>query len=233
MGCLIMIIINWLRALYYYLFIDKKKNNFPFGIYFFCGRQGAGKTISAVKYIKELQQKYDCLVFSNCSIQCIDGVITDLSNLFEIVENANGSNIVFFLDEVQTLFSCANSKNFDENILAFITQQRKNNVHIVVTSQVFTRVAKPLREQAFRVIDCRTYLGRCTINKVYDAFDYLEMIEATTEDKKLKVKCLWGESFFQTDEIRNFYNTYETIHKLKFSGKRKIKNGMVFDLVED
>lgn len=228
-----MLIINWLKALYYYLFVDKKQNKFPFGIYFFCGRQGAGKTISAVKYIKDLQKKYDCLVFSNCEIQNIDGVISDLSNLFEIVENSRGSNIVFFLDEVQNLFSCANSKNFDENILAFITQQRKNNVHIVVTSQVFTRVAKPLREQAFRVIDCRTFLGRCTINKVYDAFDYLEKIEATTEDKKLKVKCLWGESFFQSDKLRSFYDTYEVIHKLTFTGNRKIENGMVFDRILD
>ena len=228
-----MLIINWLRALYYHLFIDKMENKFPFGIYFFCGRQGAGKTISAVKYIKELQQKYSCLVFSNCEIEGIDGIITDLSNLFEIVENAGGANIVFFLDEVQTLFSCANSKNFDENILGFITQQRKNNVHIVVTSQVFTRVAKPLREQAFRVIDCKTYWGRCTVNKVYDAFDYLERIEASTEDKRLKVKCLWEESFFQTDKIRNLYNTYETIHMLGFTGKRKIKNGMVFDQIYD
>lgn len=228
-----MIIVNWFRALYYYFFVDKKKNNFPFGIYFFCGRQGAGKTISAVKYIKELQQKYSCLVFSNCEIEGIDGVISDLSNLFEIVENSGGSNIVFFLDEVQNLFSCANSKNFDENILSFITQQRKNNVHIVVTSQVFTRVAKPLREQAFRVIDCKTYWGRCTINKVYDAFDYLERIEAATEEKRLKVKSLWLESFFQTNEIRSFYNTYETIQKLSFTGKRKIKNGMVFDQIVD
>ena len=173
------------------------------------------------------------MVFSNCEIEGIDGIITDLSNLFEIVNNSGGANIVFFLDEVQTLFSCANSKNFDENILGFITQQRKNNVHIIVTSQVFTRVAKPLREQAFRVIDCKTYWGRCTINKIYDAFDYLERIEATTEDKKLKVKCLWGESFFQTDKLRSFYNTYEVIHKLTFTGKRKIENGMVFDRISD
>ena len=61
------------------------------------------------------------MVFSNCEIEGIDGIITDLSNLFEIVNNSGGANIVFFLDEVQTLFSCANSKNFDENILAFIT----------------------------------------------------------------------------------------------------------------
>ena len=228
-----MLIINWLRALYYYLLIDTSKNTFPFGIYFFCGPQGAGKTISAVKYIKDLQKRYDCLVFSNCEIAGIDGLITDLSNLFDIVENSGGANIVFFLDEVQTLFSCANSKNFDENMLSFITQQRKNNVHIVVTSQVFTRVAKPLREQAFRVIDCKTYWGRCTINKVYNAFDYLEKIEARTESKKLKVKCLWSESFFQTNKIRDFYNTFECIHKLNFTGNKKIESGMIFQKIID
>jgi len=228
-----MLIYNFIKALYFYFFVDKRVDNFPFGIYFFCGRQGAGKTISAIRYIKELQKDFDCLVFSNCDIVGIDGVITDIEQLFTITENAGDSNIVFFLDEVQNQFSCANSKNFDENILSFITQQRKNKVHIVCTSQVFTRVAKPLREQAFRVFECNTYLGRCTVHKVFDAFDYLNYIDSISLEKRKKIKCLYRDSFFQDDKLRNLYNTYEVIHKLTFAGKRKIKNGMVFDEIRD
>ena len=47
----------------------------------------------------------------------------------------------------------------------------------MATSQVFTRVSKPLREQTYEVVECYTVLGRWTFQKCFDADDYNAMVD--------------------------------------------------------
>ena len=60
--------------------------------------------------------------------------------------------VIYFIDEIQLYFNSLQSKNINMDVMTQISQQRKQRIHIIATSQVFGRMAKPLREQFSSVI---------------------------------------------------------------------------------
>lgn len=189
-----------------------------FGVRMFVGRQGAGKTIGMVYYAQTLKKQYpDCLIYSNFACDFADGQIQSLNDLLTIRNGTDG--VVFMIDELQNEFSSATSKNFPETLLSVVTQQRKQRIVILATSQVFTRVAKPLREQCFEVVECSTYGGRWTRLKAFDADDYNTIIDcADPFEGKRKLFKRWRMSFVQTDNLRNTYDTYSVVARLSRDG---------------
>lgn len=188
-----------------------------FGLIMFVGRQGQGKTLSLVYYARQLKQQYPKLkIYANFTCNFADGIINNLNDLLNIRNGEDG--VLFLIDEIQNEFSSAASKDFPESLLSTITMQRKQRIHIATTSQVFMRVAKPVREQCFRVVECRTYLNRWTTNRCYDAIDYNSVCESTSLDAKRKLIKLWKLSFIQTDELRNCYDTYEVVQRISRQG---------------
>ena len=57
----------------------------------------------------------------------------------------------------QAVWLGQNYKNINPEVMTQISQQRKQRKHIVCTSQVFGRMAKPLREQFSAVVKCQKY----------------------------------------------------------------------------
>lgn len=208
-----MLVVNFIKSLYYYLFVDCE-NDFPTGLICFCGRQGAGKTISAVNYILELQNKFNFILYSNISMEEQDGKLSDISDIFSVIKENKGENILFFIDEIQATFSSRNRKGFDEDILRLICQQRKQNIRIVATSQVFTSLAKPFREQCYQVCNCFTFLNRLTFNRFYFADDYNMFYDITSEKKQKKLKTYKKSNFFQDNKLRKKFDTYEIVDSL-------------------
>lgn len=189
----------------------------PFGLTMFTGPQGSGKTISMVSYCLDLKEKYPkCKLYSNFEIEGQDGQIKNLNELLKLRNGEDG--IIFAIDEIQNEFSTAASRNFPETLLSTLTQQRKQRIHIVASSQVFTRVAKPIREQCYCVCDCRTFFNRWTRVRAYPADEYNSIIDSNSLDKKRKLRKLWKKSFIQTDELRNKYDTYAVVKRLSRAG---------------
>lgn len=110
--------------------------------------------------------------------------------------------------------------DFPESLLSQITQQRKQRVCILASSQVFTRVAKPLREQCFIVVECKTIAGRYTKLKYINADDYLSYADNPTPKNRLKLKKRKIKTFVQTDILRACYDSYEIISRLSRDGFR-------------
>ena len=108
-------------------------------------------------------------------------------------------------------------------MLAEITQQRKQRIKIVGTSQVFTRVVKQLREQTFEVVECRTIGGRWTFTRAFDAEDYNAVCERP--EAKMKLRRLWRRSFVQSKELREKYDTYAKIQKMAEAVNKGLKRG--------
>lgn len=193
---------------------------FPlFGLRMFCGRQGAGKTMAMVLQLEQIRQKYPkCQIYTNfgyahetAPLECLD----------DILRYRNGDDgVVFALDEIQNEFSSAASKNFPETLLSTITMQRKQKIAIFASSQVFTRVAKPLREQCYEIVECRTFAKRWTRMRCYDADDYNAIIDSHSPEKKFKLPKLWKESFVQTDELRELFDSYALVDRLSRQGFR-------------
>lgn len=216
-----------LRQFIYYTIKDIKKEKQlakkgikifkPFGLTMFTGPQGSGKTIGMVDYCLELKKKYPkSKLYANFKIEGMDGQIKNLRDLLKIRNGEDG--VIFCIDEIQNEFSTVSSRNFPESLLATITQQRKQRIHIVASSQVFTRVAKPLREQCYCVVDCRTFFNRWTRLRAYPADEYNSIIDSNSLDKKRKIRRLWKMSFIQTDELRDKYDTYAVVARMSRNG---------------
>lgn len=206
---------DWRRS------IALKKSGFvpfaPYGLKMFCGRQGSGKTIGMVWYLDQIRRKYpNAHIYTNFDYVHQTAPLESLPDLLELRNGEDG--VVFALDEIQNEFSSAASKDFPETLLSEITQQRKQRICILASSQVFTRVAKPLREQCYEVIDCRTFFKRWTRLKCYDGDDYCSIIDCYNPEKKFKLPKKWVQSFIQTDELRESYDTYAKVKRLSRQG---------------
>lgn len=171
-------ILNLPKLIYWliYDFVHNDKETFKeYGCWFFVGKQGSGKTVSMIEYLERLRERYPKLkIYTNMGYTHETAPLTNLNDLLNR-ENYNGKyGTVFVIDEIQNEFAASTSQNFPETVLSLITQQRKNRILILTTSQVFTRVQKPLREQCYRAIECRTYFNRYTTCRHYDGIEYPE-----------------------------------------------------------
>lgn len=185
-----------------------------FGLTMFTGRQGAGKTMALVEHLEQLRKRYPkALIVTNFGYEHQTHSFESWHDLFNIRNGDYG--VIFCIDEIQNEFSSASSKNFPETLLSEITQQRKQKLKILATSQVFTRVAKPLREQCFEVVECITLAGRWTFAKCFDADDYNAIIDSNKPEMKNKVRRKWRKNFIQDNRIRELYDSYAKVERMK------------------
>lgn len=197
---------------------DKHRGEFrEYGFTFFVGRQGAGKTISMVRYLEVMKERYpECLVVANFQYYRADRIMTDWRDLLTIRNGTKG--VIFAIDEIHSEYDSSKWADIPEDLLSEISQQRKQRVKIIASAQFFGRVAKPLREQAVSVVACKTLFGRLTFNREYDALEYISVIDNPLAAGQ-KIKPLRKSSFVQSDFLRQCYDTYakvERMQKMKF-----------------
>ena len=184
-----------------------------FGFTIFVGRQGSGKTISMVGYLDMIRKRFpDAVIVTNFRYDGADHRMQSWRDFFEIRNGEKG--VVFAIDEIHTEYSSEDYRQFPEAILSQISQQRKQKVKIIASSQVFNRVVKQIREQAFSVMVCKTFAGRLTWFKEYDAAEYSVTSDSPHQVKK-KCKPLRTYCFVQSNRLRESYDTFEVIERLK------------------
>lgn len=127
----------------------------------------------------------------------------------------NGTNGIYgeidVLDEIQNWFNSLQSKDFPPEMLTEITQQRKQTKMILGTSQVFTRVAKPIREQTYMLYEPITFFGCLTFVRKYEISTNADGL---TDNKKFR-GCFF---FVQNEELRTAFDTYRKIENLSDEG---------------
>lgn len=181
-----------------------------YGLHMFCGHQGSGKTISMVHLIQSLQAKYPKLqLMTNMEMV---GEDFKLSHWRDLIDNTNGEKgMICVLDEIQNWFNSMQSKNFPPEMLTEISQQRKQQKMLIGTSQVFSRIAKPIREQTTFVYCPRTILGCLTIVR-------RTRPEFWNDEKQIFTKFEKTYFFVHDDKIRNAFDTYKKIEKYSTQG---------------
>ena len=185
-----------------------------YGLTIFCGRQGGGKTMSMVEYLNRMKDRYpDCKIVTNFNYNRQDIPFVDWRQFTEVRNGLDG--VIFAIDEIQNEYNSNTWQDFPEEILSVVTQQRKQRLKIVATSQVFTRVVKQLREQCYEVVECKTFLGRWTRQKCYDADDYNTFIDNPSPEKKFKTRKKWKYSFIQSNLIRSLFDSYAVVDSIK------------------
>ena len=135
----------------------------PDGLLIFTGVQGSGKTLSAVQYCRKVIDRYpDCIFCTNVDIKdlppCKEVIPYDGLNCLMNLENGY-AGVLYLIDEIHLEFNSLESKNISIEEMTEFAQQRKQRKHIVGTSQLFMRVAKPLREQVKRIVLCQCKWG--------------------------------------------------------------------------
>ena len=119
----------------------------PEGLLVFCGCQGSGKTLSAVNYISKLSYEYPkCIIVSNTELTNLNPVskVVEYNGMKSLTDIENGEfGVLYFIDEIHLEFNSLESKNIGPEVFTEIAQQRKQRKHIVGTSQVYGRLAKP------------------------------------------------------------------------------------------
>ena len=124
-----------------------------------------------------------------------------------IKELSNGQEgVLYLIDEIHLEFNSLESKNIPIEIMVEVSQKRKQRKHIVGTSQVFMRLAKPLREQIDTVVICKNYLGCIQRNIVINGKT------ATEENGKLNADIIRKFFWFHKPSL---YDSYDTYAKMK------------------
>ena len=148
-----------------------------------------GETRSEIEKIQDVK-----IVIAYDGLDCIK----NLSNGIE--------GVMYLIDEIHLEFNSLESKNIPIEIMVEVSQQRKQRKHIVGTSQVYMRLAKPLREQIDTVVICKNYLGCIQYNKVIDGKTAVE------ENGKLHADVIRKFIWFHRPDL---YNSYDTYAKMK------------------
>ncbi len=194
-----------------------------FGVRFICGEQGSGKTVFLTKYLLDLKKKYPRLkIQTNYNFKYEDDRITHWKDM---VERNNGVyGYINVLDEVQNWFNSLASKNFPPEMMTEISQQRKQRKLFLCTSQVFGRVAKPIREQAMIVYEPFTLFGCITFVREYKPY-----FDDTGTLVKKKPRGI--QFFIHNDIIRESYDTYKKVQEMSKAGFKdedmQIRNGII------
>lgn len=180
------------------------------GCIIFEGRQGAGKTISMVEFIRRMQKEYPlALTTTNLAYKYENDSLKDWKMLLSYKNGIKG--VIVAIDELQNWFSSADSKNFPPQMLEVITQNRKNRRIILGTSQNFYLLAKAIRSQATEVRRCSTLFGALTIVRRFEP-----MLDSEGNVVEFKKR---GMYFFVHDkDLRESYDTYKVIERLQKVG---------------
>lgn len=134
-------------------------------------------------------------------------IVIEYDGLNCLKDLINGElGILYLIDEIHLEFNSLESKNIPIEVMIEVSQQRKQRKHIVGTSQVYMRMAKPLREQIKNVVTCRNFFKCVQWNKLIDG-------ETAHEEN--------GKLVFDTQKFLfwfhhpKLYRQYDTYKKMK------------------
>lgn len=186
------------------------------GLLCFCGEQGSGKTLSAVQYVRNVAKYWpEAVIVSNIDLRLdVENRILPYEGLDQMVDYENGENgVIYLIDEMQLEFNSLESKGMDVRTFELVSQQRKARKHIVGTTQVFGRLAKPFREQFKYAILCRNLIGSLFRQEVFRAKNVAYEDDIKTE---LSSECVrW---YFANPEMFACYDTSQIVRRVRNGG---------------
>lgn len=144
-------------------------DKFPFGMRFYDGIMGSGKSLSMTFDALKLKERFpDMKLISNLKIKGIEeqknfDSIEELLILLE--ESQHNKHTLVIIDEALTYF--AENGGIDPALMNKITQSRSCRRFIFVASQKFKRLNNRLRDFSFETVMCRNFFS-LQINLIRD-----------------------------------------------------------------
>jgi hypothetical protein len=197
-----------------WLLVDKQRPDYyhPYGLFFYTGLPGTGKTIFLTRDLYLLRKKYgsSILIGTNYNFKYQD---FEVKNFTDIIKLRDKPTVIGY-DEIQNDFDARNWEKLDSAFSERITQSRKlNGLMILATAQKFSFVDRRLRQLTHLVYECRTFKNRLTIAKVYEP-QLKEKIEDGQYTETVGAKSKGFKFFVQSDYIRSLYSSYQILLKV-------------------
>lgn len=175
-----------------------------FGVYCYCGKQGQGKTYSAVEFL--LHNK-NMPIYSNVS--SIKGLnYTYYSGFDQLLELRDKTDCIIFHDEIFTALT--KSSKMTTEVLDFLSQMRKRRIIFITTAQEWLEINITLRRYCRYQIECHILnimgLG-ILIKDMYDA----EQMKWSQEDNEYIAPMIEKTISKCNLKVANSYDTYEQI----------------------
>lgn len=186
------------------------------GILCFCGEQGSGKTLSAVQYVRNVCHMYPRMkVISNIELCLdVDNVILPYTGVEQMLSFSNGEyGVLYFIDEIQLEYNSLESRNIDLRTFEMVSQQRKARKHIVGTSQVFGRIAKPFREQFKYAVLCDNIIGSLFRQEIFRAKNV-----AYEDDIRTELVAQGVKYYFASPDMWAMYDTSQIVRRVRNNG---------------
>lgn len=200
-------LLSGLKAVIWKLKNKKQDEMTITGINIFCGPQGSGKTLSMVHYAKPIiKDNPRAIIVTNFDVKYLKDFPNEVIEYkgFDSFQIENGIyGVIYLLDEIHLILNSLESKGVPLSVIVELSQQRKQRKLILGSSQVYSRMAKPLREQIQNVIVCKNYFGILQFNYLIDAFNTVE------KDGQLKITKMKTSFFFHRKEDYINYDTYK------------------------
>lgn len=192
-----------------------KKDNY-FGLYCYTGKQGEGKTYSAINFLIKNKLENDYVIITNVKSFNIFKDTIYMKDIIEIInfiisnENKGIKYIVFF-DEI---FSILEKKTpINKQILSFISQLRKRKIIFVTTAQEWSEINITFRRYVRYQVACHMFsipiFDRAfLINKINDG----DNIRWNNDTQEFEAPNISTNFMKGNKRIIEAYDTFETIH---------------------
>lgn len=175
-----------------------------FGVYCYCGKQGSGKTYSAVEYLLENKDKR---IYSN--ITSIKGVkYTPIGGFDDLLKLRNETDCIIIFDEIFTALT--RTSKMTTEVLDFLSQMRKRRIIFITTAQEWLEINMTLRRYCRYQIDCRmiNFFGLGILIKTFHDAEQMKWSQLENE----YVAPVLETSISKCNiEVANSYDTFEQI----------------------
>lgn len=175
-----------------------------FGVYCYCGKQGSGKTYSAVEF---LLNNTHMPIYSNVgSIKGVD--YTYFSGFDQLLELRDKTDCIIFYDEIFTALT--KTSRMTTEVLDFLSQMRKRRIIFITTAQEWLEINITLRRYCRFQIECKmlNILGLGVLIKhMYDA----EQLKWSNEDNEYIAPLIETTISKCNVSVANSYDTFEQI----------------------
>lgn len=189
-----------------------KKYSDKYGVVCFVGKQGDGKSYSAIDYINEIKGKKKVITNQYAYYLLNRGFCIYEPNFYEIIDKFNNGtydkDFIIYYDE---LFTLLEKGKLSKQILSFISQLRKREIYLVTTVQEWLDINVTFRRYVRFQIDCTMFnlfgLFALSINQIHDGYkmhwDQLENEYTAPIIKTTIKKC--------SKAVADSYDTFEVI----------------------
>lgn len=193
----------------------QKRDN-DFGLYCYCGKQGKGKTYSAIKFLIERKLAKNYTILTNVKSFNVFADTKYFKSINDIIRYCtqfkdNDENIIIFFDEIFTILEKKTAINKD--ILSFISQLRKRKIIFVTTAQEWSEINITFRRYVRYQIECNMFSLPILHNAfIYNVINDGDQIKWDNDSQEFIAPRVAANFAKCNRSIVESYDTYETIN---------------------